>query len=208
MFNFVIMEQVVKYKTISGPSGGLYKEKGSKFLSFAYPVETEDQIREIVQRFKKEYYDARHICYAWALGPNREITRMNDDGEPSGTAGRPIYGQILSADVTNLIVLVVRYFGGVLLGTGGLIVAYREATLDALNNAVIKEEDVVIKVEVEFGFPSLNDIMKFVKESESKILFQDYGMECRIVLEITLEQQSLFESKMNKIDGLKFNFLT
>lgn len=163
-----------KYKTIEAQAEGLYKEKGSKFLSFAIPVRSVEEVKTILETYRKEYYDARHVCYAYMLGADREEFRANDDGEPSGTAGRPILGQINSFGLTNILVIVVRYFGGILLGTGGLIVAYKEATQDALNNASIVERDVMLYKEWRFSYEKMNDVMKALKAIEAKILEQGY----------------------------------
>lgn len=163
-----------RYKTIEAKSEGLYKEKGSKFLSFAIPVRSVDEVKALLEVYKKEYYDARHVCYAYMLGADREEFRANDDGEPSGTAGRPILGQINSFGLTNILVVVVRYFGGILLGTGGLIVAYKEATQDALQNASIVERDVMLYRELRFSYEKMNDIMKTLKAIDAKILEQNY----------------------------------
>jgi len=154
------------YKTISQSSEGIYKEKGSKFISLAYPVTSEDQIREIVQFLKKEHHSARHHCYAWRLGHEKTHFSANDDGEPSSTAGKPILGQIQSFDLTNILIVVVRYFGGTLLGVSGLINAYRNAALDAINQAEIVELLVEQQLLIEFGYESMNEVMKIFKDEK------------------------------------------
>ena len=161
------------YKTLKEPSEGIYKEKGSKFLAFAYSVFTEDEIKEHITELKKQYHDARHHCYAWKLGMDSNHYRMNDDGEPSGTAGKPIYGQILSYELTNVLVVVVRYFGGTKLGTSGLIHAYKTATKDAFENAEIVEQTVNDILTLTFEYGAMNDVMRIIKDEEPKVLEQD-----------------------------------
>lgn len=174
------------YRTIQAPSEGLYKDKGSKFLAFAFPVATEEEIKEHLDRIKKQYFDARHHCYAYALGPKGETFRANDDGEPSGTAGRPIHGQILSAGLTNVLVIVVRYFGGILLGTSGLIVAYKEASRDALSQAQIKECTVDNRYRIQFDYLSMNSVMKILKEYSLVPQNQQYDMACSLEVYLRL----------------------
>lgn len=174
-----------RYLTITAPAEGLYKEKGSKFLSFIEPVRSEEEIRERLAYYRKEYYDARHVCYAWMLGAERDQYRSSDDGEPSGTAGKPILGQINSKQLTNVLVVVVRYFGGILLGTGGLVVAYREATLDAINHGEIVEKDVMLPRLLRFPYEKMNDIMRTLKDIDAHIIRQEYeNTECIIECEI------------------------
>ena len=152
------------YLTIEDRAEGVYKEKGSKFISLAFPVTTQEEIKEIVKDIKKEYFDARHHCYAYILGHDKSVFRMNDDGEPSSTAGKPIYGQLLSKDLTNILVVVVRYFGGTKLGVSGLIQAYKQATIDVLNNSKIIEKTVDEVYSVSFDYSLMNDVMKVMKE--------------------------------------------
>ncbi|MCD4710671.1 MAG: YigZ family protein, partial [Bacteroidales bacterium] len=152
------------YKTIQTPSEGIYKEKGSKFLSFACRVSNEESIKQHLATLQKQYHDARHHCYAWRLEPEKSRYRVNDDGEPSGSAGRPIYGQIVSRDLTDLLVVVVRYFGGTLLGVGGLINAYRSAASDALDHTSIIECKVYDRLRLEFGYDRMNAVMKVIKD--------------------------------------------
>lgn len=176
------------FLTIAAHSEGLYKDKGSKFLAFAEPVRTEEEIRERLQYYRKEYYDARHVCYAWVLGPDREQSRSSDDGEPSGTAGRPILGRLDSLQLTNVLVVVVRYFGGILLGTGGLVVAYREATADALSHAEIIQRDVMLPRRLCFGYEEMNRVMRTLKDINARIISQSYeGMQC--IIECEIEKQ-------------------
>jgi len=192
------------YQTIITSTEGIYKEKGSKFLAFSMPVENSEQVKELVKTFKKEYYDARHVCYAYMLGAERKEWRANDDGEPSGTAGRPILGQINSRELTNILVIVVRYFGGILLGTGGLIVAYKEAAADALNQAEIIEKTVDCEMTVHFEYAIMNSVMRIVKETNSRILDQGYEGDCFMKLSIRKQEEDFLKGKLLKIDGLQF----
>lgn len=188
------------YKTIASPSEGIYKEKGSKFLAFALPVSTVEQVKEIVKNYRKEYYDARHVCYAYMLGAEHKDFRANDDGEPSGTAGRPILGQINSHELTNILVIVVRYFGGILLGTGGLVIAYKEAVADALNQAEIIEKTVDEIISISFDYVLMNDVMRVIKDTNAQILNQGYENRCMMQLLIRKQDASLLISKLEKIN--------
>jgi len=190
------------YKTIISEAEGLYKEKGSKFLSFAMPVYTADQAKEIVKEYRKKYYDARHVCYAYMIGAERTDFRANDDGEPSGTAGRPILGQINSRELTNVLVIVIRYFGGILLGTGGLVVAYREATADALDQTEIIEKTVDIRISISFDYVLMNDVMRVIKDVNAQITAQTYVNQCMMQLSIRKQDAELLSSKLKKILGL------
>lgn len=190
------------YKTITSPSEGIYKEKGSKFLSFAIPVHTIEEVKELIKNYKKEYYDARHVCYAYILGAERKDWRANDDGEPSGTAGRPILGQINSHELTNILVVVVRYFGGILLGTGGLTTAYKEAAADALNQAEIFEKTVDETISINFDYVLMNDVMRVIKDTNAQILNQSYENNCSLKLSIRKKDVDLLKIKLEKIDGL------
>ncbi|MDP4239449.1 MAG: YigZ family protein [Bacteroidota bacterium] len=190
------------YKTISSSTEGIYKEKGSKFLSFAIPVHSVDEVKEVIKTYKKEYYDARHVCFAYMLGAERKEWRANDDGEPSGTAGRPILGQINSKGLTDILVLVVRYFGGVLLGTGGLTVAYKEAAADALNQAVVIEKTVDETISINFDYVLMNDVMRIIKDTNARILSQLYGNNCVMNLCIRKDDSELIRSKLEKVVGV------
>jgi len=190
------------YKTIISEAEGLYKEKGSKFLSFAMPVSTADQAKEIVKEYRKKYYDARHVCYAYMIGAERTDFRSNDDGEPSGTAGRPILGQINSRELTNVLVIVIRYFGGILLGTGGLVVAYKEATADALDRTEIIEKTVDIRISISFDYVLMNDVMRVIKDVNAQIMAQTYVNQCMMQLSIRKQDAELLSSKLKKILGL------
>lgn len=191
------------YKTIKTLASGIYKEKGSKFISFAIPVNNVEEIYKIIKEYKKTYFDARHVCYAYMLGAERLDFRSNDDSEPSGTAGRPILGQINSRELTNILVIVVRYFGGVLLGTGGLTLAYKEAASDALNQAQIIEKNISILYEIFFDFMLMNDIMKIIKENEIQILNQNFDNQCYIQVLILKNMEVIVLGKLNKIIGLR-----
>jgi uncharacterized YigZ family protein len=195
------------YKTISNPAEGLFKDKGSKFIAYAYPVTSEEQIREIVQAIKKEHYSARHHCYAWRLGHEKLLFRANDDGEPSSTAGKPILGQIQSFDLTNILIVVVRYFGGTLLGVSGLINAYRNAALDAINQAEIVEKLVEKKLLVEFDYGVMNDVMKLFKDEKLPQVDPQFDLRCRIRTHIRLSEVQRIEEGLNKIEGLKITEL-
>jgi len=191
------------YKTIKNPSTGLYKEKGSKFLGFAFPVSDEKEIREIQSKLRKEHHSARHHCFAWRLGPENEEYRINDDGEPSGTAGRPIFNQIKAHELTNILIIVVRYFGGVLLGTSGLTNAYKQAALDAIQQGEIIERVVEDLIEVQFDYPAMNEYMQIVKEMQLKQLSADFQLECNAVLSIRKNLTELVLEKMNSVEKLK-----
>lgn len=192
------------FHTVTSSTEGIYKEKGSKFLAFSMPVENPEQVKELIKTFKKEYYDARHVCYAYMLGAERKEWRVNDDGEPSGTAGRPILGQINSRELTNILVIVVRYFGGILLGTGGLTIAYKEAAADALNQAEIIEKTVDCEMTVHFEYAIMNSVMRIVKETNARILDQGYESVCFMKLSIRKQEEDFLKGKLLKIDGLQF----
>lgn len=162
------------YKTIAAPSRGLYKEKGSKFLAFAYPVDSQEEIKVHLQELKKEFFDARHHCYAYRLGPQGEDWRANDNGEPSSTAGKPIYGQLLSFDVSDVLLVVIRYFGGIKLGVGGLINAYRTAAQDALSQADIVEKQVKQRITLCFNYEQTSAVMKAVRELQGSVVSQTF----------------------------------
>jgi uncharacterized YigZ family protein len=179
-----LKEQGFTYQSIKEPATGIFKDKGSKFLAFAYPVISEDGIKPKIDLLRKEYFDAKHHCYAYRLGINGEIFKSNDDGEPSGTAGKPIYGQILSFNITNVLVVVVRYFGGTLLGTSGLIKAYKAATVDALSNAGIILCEVSDMFKVKFDYLEMNKVMKAVKDFNLEVLEQNLGNVCDILLKV------------------------
>ncbi|MBF1421295.1 IMPACT family protein [Hoylesella nanceiensis] len=187
------------YLTIQDKSEGIYTEKRSKFLAFAHPVETIDEIKDLLTDYKKKYYDARHVCYAYMLGPERTDFRANDDGEPSSTAGKPILGQINSRELTNILVVVIRYFGGVKLGTSGLIVAYREAATEALSAATVIEKTIEETVTFTFPYVMMNSVMRVVKELNPRIVEQKYDETCIITLAIKRSMAPMLEERLNKL---------
>lgn len=187
------------YLTIQDKSEGIYTEKRSKFLAFAHPVETIDEIKDLLTDYKKKYYDARHVCYAYMLGPERTDFRANDDGEPSSTAGKPILGQINSRELTNILVVVIRYFGGVKLGTSGLIVAYREAAAEALLAATVIEKTIEETVTFTFPYVMMNSVMRVVKELNPRIVEQKYDETCIITLAIKRSMAPMLEERLNKL---------
>jgi len=187
------------YKTILSPSEGSYKEKGSRFLSYAYGVTDEDSIKQHLEELRRQYHDARHHCYAWRLGPEKSRYRVNDDGEPSGSAGKPIYGQIVSRDLTDILVVVVRYFGGTLLGVGGLINAYRTAASDALDHNNIIECRVFDRVSLEFGYEQMNDVMRIIKDFQLDMEDQKFDLECSLTLKIWKRQTKQVLASFSKL---------
>ena len=190
------------YKTIAKASEGIYKEKGSKFIAFAIPANNTEEVKKQIVEYRKKYYDARHLCYAYMLGNEKKEWRSNDDGEPSGTAGRPILGQINSHELTNILVIVVRYFGGVLLGTGGLVVAYKEATSDALQQAEIIEKIVVSTIQIHFEYPLMNEVMRLIKEGSANIINQGYDQDCQMEISVRKMEYPALLVKLEKLDGV------
>lgn len=188
------------YKTIAGPSEGIYREKGSKFIALAFPVETEAEIKEKLAEIQKQYFDARHHCYSYILGPNKDAYRLNDNGEPSGTAGRPIHGQLLSKDLTNTLVIVVRYFGGIKLGVSGLINAYKTAAKDALDNATIIEKTVDETYKVSFDYSVMNSVMQLLKDPYVTILGQGYEDRYLITFKIRRREADRIVTSLKKIN--------
>ena len=188
-----------EYKTIASESEGYYTEKRSKFLAFAHPVATAGEVKDIVARYRKKYYDARHVCYAYMLGADRAEFRAVDDGEPSSTAGKPILGQINSHELSDILIVVVRYYGGVNLGTSGLIVAYREAAADAIAHATIETRQVEELVSYSFAYPQMNDVMRIVKDMQPRIVSQTYDNTCEIVLAIRKSEAAQLR---HRLDGL------
>ena len=189
------------YKTIVKGSEGLYKEKMSKFLAFAEPCSSAEEAKEIVAMYKKEYFDARHVCWAYMIGHKRLEFRSNDDGEPSGTAGKPILGQINSFDLTNLVVIVVRYFGGIKLGTSGLIEAYRIAAQEALNVAQTEERLIEEELLVAFEYPLMGEVMRIVKEEGATVLEQDFQLSCRLRLSLRRGQMPHMRERFENLYG-------
>lgn len=195
------------YKTIKSPVEGLFKDRGSKFLAYAYPIEHENEVKPIIENLRKEHFKAVHHCYAFRLGLERTNFRVNDDGEPSGTAGKPILNTLLSHDVTNILVVVVRYFGGTLLGVPGLINAYKTATAEALALAEIIEKTVNDVYIVSFEFIQMNDVMKVVKEFSLKIRNQTYDNQCTMELEFRKTLTNQVVGKLEKIDNISIEYL-
>ena len=188
-----------EYRTIATGGEGYYTEKRSKFLAFAHHVTTVDEVKQLLDGYRKKYYDARHVCYAYMLGPERTEFRANDDGEPSSTAGKPILGQINSNELTDILIVVVRYYGGVNLGTSGLIVAYREAAADAIAHATIKTRQVEEQITYSFAYPMMNDVMRIVKEMGPRIVSQTYDNTCEIRLAIRKSEAEQLKSKLSKL---------
>ena len=189
------------YITINNIAEGYYTEKRSKFYAFAHHVTSADEVKKLFQKYKKEYYDARHVCYAYRLGPDGAEFRANDDGEPSSTAGKPILGVLLSASITDVVVFVVRYYGGVNLGTGGLIVAYREAAQDAIAHATQEERSVEEQLTYTFAYPQMNAVMRIVKDMQPRIIAQDFQTTCSITLSI---RKSLMPQLKARLDSISF----
>lgn len=190
------------YRTISNQSEGLYKEKGSKFIAFAFPVQTEEQIKDYITLLKDEYFDARHHCYAYVLGAKRDKFRMNDDGEPSSTAGKPIYGQILSNDLTDILIVVIRYFGGTKLGVPGLINAYKTAAADAIAKAEIVERTVNRVFTIQYDYIVMNSVMKVIKECNPEVLDRRFENLCTMVLSIRESEADALLARLEKVETL------
>ena len=191
------------YKTISGIAEGYITEQRSKFHSFAYPVQNPDEVKEIIGELRKKYYDARHVCWAYMLGVERAQFRVNDDGEPSSTAGKPILGVINSNELTDVLIVVVRYFGGVKLGTSGLIVAYRSAAQDAVEKAQIVEKTVEENIRIAFEYPFLNGIMKIIKEDNPQIISQNFDMDCEMTLRIRKSEVEKLKTRLLKVESAR-----
>ena len=191
------------YRTIRDLSEGYYTEKRSRFLSFALPVRTPDEVKTQVDAYRKKYYDARHVCWAYMLGPDRTTFRANDDGEPSSTAGKPILGQINSNNLTDILIIVVRYFGGIELGTSGLIVAYRTAAAEAIAAAHIEERTVDETITITFEYPHLNSVMRIVKEDKPDVLAQSFELTCDMTLRIRQSRMDALKSRLLKVDSLR-----
>jgi uncharacterized YigZ family protein len=195
------------YRTIAAPSEGVYKEKGSRFVANAYPVASNEDIRYLTEKIRKERHDARHHCFAYMLGHKRENWRVSDDGEPSGTAGKPILGQINTRELTNTLIIVSRYFGGTLLGVSGLINAYRTASAEALINADIVEKTVREYYEISFPYLSMNDVMKILKEEDIGQSGQDFGLSCVIKVDFRVSLKERILARLSRIDDLRYKFL-
>lgn len=190
------------YLTLRESSTGSYKDKGSRFLAFAFPIRSQDDVKPIIEKIRKEYHDARHHCFAYMLGQQRDIWRVNDDGEPSGTAGKPILGQINSAGLTNILIVVSRYFGGTLLGVSGLINAYRSAAEDAIRNSVIIELSVVYHYELSFPYGNLNDVMRILKEENVVQTRHNFDLQCSIDLKCRASASGRLLKRLSRINDL------
>ena len=188
-----------EYKTIKTGGEGYYTDKRSKFLAFAHHVSSVEEIKDILAGYRKKYFDARHVCYAYMLGPERKDFRANDDGEPSSTAGKPILGQINSNELTDILIVVVRYYGGVNLGTSGLIVAYREAAADAIAHSEVETRQVEEIITYAFPYPMMNDVMRIVKEMQPRIVSQTYDNTCEIKLSIRKSEAEQLKNRLNKL---------
>jgi uncharacterized YigZ family protein len=195
------------YKTIATTSQGIFKEKGSRFVSFAVPISSQEEIKPIIDKIRKEHHEARHHCYAFMIGHERNIWRINDDGEPSGTAGRPILGQINSFGLTNIIIVVSRYFGGTLLGVSGLINAYRSAAESALRNAELTEKTVNEYYKITYPYISMNDVMKILKEENIGQSEQSFDIECNILLNFRVSAKEKVLNRLSRIDGLNYRYI-
>jgi uncharacterized YigZ family protein len=195
------------YKTIRYASQGVYKEKGSKFLAFAYPIATEAEAKARLEELRKQYFDARHHCYAYILGADKAAYRINDDGEPSSTAGKPIYGQLLSHDLTNIIIVVVRYFGGIKLGVPGLINAYRTAAKDAIDNAIIIEKYVTEVYNLQFTYEQMNSVMKILKDEELPQCNQKFELDCSLDFSVRQSASTRVCDEILKLKDVKLTLL-
>jgi len=191
------------YKTIVNHSEGFFKDRGSKFISHAYPVKTEEDVKEILAQLRKDYYDARHHCYAYILNPDKSAFRINDDGEPSGSAGKPIHGQLLSYDLTNTLVVVIRYFGGTKLGIPGLINAYREATRDALNQTEIITKTINEYFQVEYEYPLMGNVMRIIKDENLEQINTQFEISCKIEMRVRKNDYQRIADEFGKIHGVK-----
>lgn len=194
------------YLTIDKPAEIIYKDKGSKFITYAYHVTNEQQIKEILTQLKKEHHTANHHCYAYRLGPDKQVFRANDDGEPNNTAGKPILGQIQSADLTDVFIVVVRYFGGTLLGVSGLINAYKTSASEVIKAAAIIEKQIMFYYTVSFPFEQMNDVMKILKQSDCKINNQLFDNNCQIEFTVRKANSEACEEKLKKVEGLKLEY--
>lgn len=195
------------YKTLEERCTGLFKEKGSKFIAWAVPVKTEEEVKLVLEELRKEYYDARHHCYAYILGPDKSAWRANDDGEPSGTAGKPIHGQLLSFDLTNVLIVVIRYFGGIKLGVSGLINAYKTAAREAIISGKIIELTVNEVYKIEFPYESMNEIMRIIKEESAQIIDNQFINNCIITYTIRKRDADKVNSRLRKTYAAKITYL-
>ena len=196
-----------KYKEIKSNTTGLYKEKGSKFIAYAFPVYSKDEVKEKLEEVKKIEHSARHHCYAYILHPDKSAQRANDDGEPSSTAGKPILGQILSNGLTNILIVVVRYFGGVKLGVPGLIRSYKTAASDAITDATIITKAIKEHYEVNFKYSQMNDVMRIVKEFDLEVVNTDFGMDCKLIFAVPKSKVDAVVNTIKKNHELKIKYL-
>ncbi len=195
--------EISEYKTFADGSEGYYKDKGSKFIAIAYHVESEEEAKEALQKAIKKYHDARHHCYAYRINPENEFTKSSDDGEPSGTAGKPILNQLRSFELFNVLIVVVRYFGGTKLGVSGLILAYKSATRDAIHNSKVVSRFITRQIELSFEYPLMNQVMRVIKEDKIKIINQDFHTNCIIRVEIKKNKIKMALIRFEKIRGIK-----
>lgn len=195
------------YKTIKEASEGIYRDKGSKFLAYAYPIRSDEEVKPIINILRSEHSKARHFCYAYRLTTDRSVFRINDDGEPSGTAGRPILNSLLSEDLTYVLVVVVRYFGGTLLGVPGLINAYKSATVEALQNSTKISKTINDVYEVNFEYLQINDVMKLIKDESLEVINQNFGINCIIKFEIRKAQLNQVLTKFDKIEDITLKYI-
>lgn len=195
------------YRTIEEPAEGLYKEKGSKFIALAYPAYSEEEVKEVLAELRKKYYDARHHCYAYILGADQSRYRANDDGEPNHSAGDPILGQIRSAGLSNVLVVVVRYFGGTKLGVSGLINAYKVSAAEALASAAIVEKHETVLLQAHYAYPQMNDVMSLVKEYDLPVRDQQFALDCRLTVEVRRQLQEEITTKLEDTEGVEVSIL-
>lgn len=193
------------YKTIEELSEGIFRDKGSRFIAYLYPIKSDEEIKNIIAELKSLHPKARHFCWAIRMGPDRSVFRINDDGEPSGTAGRPILNTLLSNDLTNVLALVVRYFGGTLLGVPGLINAYKCATMEAINQSIIVEKTIDLTFRIEFGHPVMNEVMKVIKDENLKLFNQCFDLNCRFDIAIRQSQVNQVLARLEKIEGVQWS---
>ncbi len=194
--------EITEYNILTNNCEGYYKNKGSKFIAVAYHVANEEDVKEAMAKVKKKYYDARHHCYAYRITPEKEYTRSSDDGEPSGTAGKPILNQLLSFGLYNTLIVVVRYFGGTKLGVSGLILAYKSATRDAIQNSKVVKVFITRKIELSFEYPLMNNVMRVIKDEKIKIYKQDFTSDCKIFVKIKKDSLKIIVEKLTKIRGI------
>lgn len=194
------------YQTILAPSEGIFRDRGSKFIALAYPIVSETEIKSIVAQLRGNHPKARHFCWAVRLSPDRTVFKLNDDGEPAGSAGRPILNVLLSKDITNVLVVVVRYFGGTLLGVPGLINAYKTATLEAINHTNIIEKTVNEVYQIQFGYLAMNDVMRIVKDEQLIILSQNFDLDCHMEISVRKLHLNQVLGKLEKIEGVQFKY--